>query len=168
MSSSCVGDSLFGKDVFEFEGHHYHIIGGSFAALSWHQAAADVRTHCFNGKVGHLVHIGSEAEDAFITQQVATRPVASDVTHAWIGATDMCSEGEFEWVRGAHDGEVFYKVRTGADTGKILHWAPNEPNGIHDSEDCVLLYVGSGLISSFCSDEACSSTKEFFVVDYGL
>lgn len=157
---------LFGEDVIGNNGHHYQVVGGSYAQITWHQAYADAQQRCYNGVPGHLAHIGSDEENQFLADLALTRATLAGIaTHGWIGATDMRSEGQFGWAGGAHDGELFWSTR-GLIDGEYANWAPGEPNGENGAEDCVMMYSGTGELDGYWSDEACYSLKEFFIVEY--
>jgi hypothetical protein len=88
-----------------FNGHQYYTSNNS---MSWQQA----RIACQNAG-GHLVTIGSEAENNFIAQ--------SSGTYRWIGITDENTEGQWAWVTNE---PVTY-----------TRWASGEPNNANGNED---------------------------------
>ncbi|MBU1243990.1 VCBS repeat-containing protein [Myxococcota bacterium] len=79
---------------------------------------------------GRLVIIGSEAENAFL--------VAHMVGSAFIGMSDLETEGTFLWIDGT--------------TPTWTPWAEGEPNDSGGIEDCGGLYADSGLWNDFDCD----------------
>jgi hypothetical protein len=171
------GTQLYGEDVYEgpdgCEGsacHHYQVIGGSWAAITWHQAHADAQTRCYEGVQGHLVYVDSIEENEWLESKVKANPSYQSPSHAWLGATDLRSEGEFEWIGGKHSGEVFFTTADGGATleGKFSNWASGEPNDAAAKEDCVLMDVGIGSLSGLWNDDPCYKPREYFIVEFDV
>ena len=56
------GDLTWGDEVFQFDDHHYQIIGSKDASVSWREAAMDANSRCYGGQPGYLANIDSEGE----------------------------------------------------------------------------------------------------------
>ena len=52
----------WGDEVFQFDDHHYQIIGSKDASVSWREAAMDANSRCYGGQPGYLANIDSEGE----------------------------------------------------------------------------------------------------------
>lgn len=48
--------------MFQFDDHHYQIIGSKDASVSWREAAMDANSRCYGGQPGYLANIDSEGE----------------------------------------------------------------------------------------------------------
>ena len=167
-----VGPDGCDDDVTATDGcHHYQIIGGSWAAITWHQAHADAQTRCFEGVQGHLVSIESGLENDWLEAKVMENPSYAAPSHAWLGATDLRSEGEFEWVGGKHSSDVFWVKADGSRAaleGFYSNWAPGEPNDAAAKEDCVVMDVGTGSLSAHWNDEPCYKPRQYFIVEFDV
>ena len=103
-----MGEALYGDPVYEYNGHHYQIVGGNWAQITWRQAEMDAWGRCFGGVPGYLATVDDAAENAFYWEDA--RPPGLRVGNAgWIGANDMTNEGTFEWLDGFKGGTVFYR-----------------------------------------------------------
>lgn len=173
-------NQVFGEEVLEFSEvdaggrtvtHHYQVIGGHWAELTWHQAHGDVSRRCYEGVEGHLAHIGSAAENLFLLTALKDEADFYTGNSAWFGATDLENEGTFEWIGGSRNGEVFY-TEDGAVDGVYTNWHEGEPGDSFGKEDCVLMYGGGDGHDYDTHDEGtwndspCYRQKEFFFVEY--
>ena len=84
----------------EYNNSKYYCSDGS--NFDWWAASSSATS---NG--GHLAVINSQGENDFVKNAIVT-------SHAWIGFTDVGSEGNFEWVNG--------------DAVNYIRWASGEPN----------------------------------------
>ena len=103
----------------EFESHAYYV---SDELATWLEA----RDMC-TAAGGHLVCIGSAAENDFITALLP--PYVGENTHVWIGFNDIDEEGNWVWVNGE---PVVY-----------TNWNAGEPNNIV-WEDYGMIYAIPG------------------------
>ena len=148
------------------------MIGGHWAALTWHQARLDAGRRCYNGVEGHLAYIGSQAENDFLLDALKSDESFQSGNSAWIGATDLKAEGTFEWMGGFRDGDIFFRVGEGAVNGAYSNWHPGEPGDSFGKEDCVLMYAGGDghdyaeHDEGTWNDSPCYRQKEFFFVEY--
>lgn len=106
-------------------GHYYEFVSGSY---TWSEAKAAAETRSYQGLVGYLATITSQAENDFIASNF-------DIIHwgGWIGASDAETEQVWKWVTGPEAGTVFW------DNGTVFgyhNFSPGEPNNsIHSNED---------------------------------
>ncbi len=91
-----------------FNGSHYYC---SQTGLDWTSAQQNAIN---NG--GHLAVINSQAENDFIKNII---PLSS----AWIGLSDLASEGNFQWVNG--------------DPLTYTNWYPGQPNNFNNGQHTV-------------------------------
>ncbi|KAL8593616.1 hypothetical protein ACOMHN_050553 [Nucella lapillus] len=89
---------------------------------------------------GNLVRIGSSIENAFIYRLLSHHKVK----RAWIGLSDLGSEGHFRW--------IFSHGKA-----RFLAFHPKEPNNLGGSENCVEVVDGRGW-----NDQPCTSLFYFF------
>mmetsp|Transcript_18620 Transcript_18620/g.57252 ORF Transcript_18620/g.57252 Transcript_18620/m.57252 type:complete len:277 (+) Transcript_18620:108-938(+) len=151
-----LGTALYGDDASEFAGHHYQLVGGDWAAITFRDAEYDAWGRCYGGRAGHLASIHSVAENEFIRSLLVNAPGYVYGDTAWIGGSDMAHEGTFVWLS---DNRVFYKV--GEDVDAYSNFAVNEPNNAFGSEDCVSMsHYGDW------NDDSCYRTLPFFVVEF--
>ncbi len=81
------------KPVFnQANGHFYEHIADD--SISWTDAKGIAESSTFSGLNGHLVTITSQSENDFIAELVP------DDSHAWVGLSDVDSEGDYTWVTG--------------------------------------------------------------------
>ncbi len=93
-------------------GHYYQLV--SNLGISWVDAKRTAEAFVFEDITGHLVTITSESENDFVAGLVP------DDSHAWIGLTDVNSEGEYFWVTGE---SVVY-----------FNWSPSQPDNYNDED----------------------------------
>ncbi|KAL2097667.1 hypothetical protein ACEWY4_006874 [Coilia grayii] len=106
-----------------FSSHLYYV---SAVNKSWHDARQDCRT-----RGADLVIINSQEEQEF---------VSSINKEAWIGLSDINTEGEWRWVDGS---PLITKF-----------WAKDQPNSYKGEQDCVKLWLTPPLEN--WNDEKCS------------
>jgi len=133
LTASFTAPELFG-------GHAYIPVD---TAMSWQQA----RDHA-TGLGGHLVVIGGQAENDFVTEMMSARSHA----HCWIGYTDEHEEGRYRWVDGSRS--------------SFAAWSTSEPNNANSGEHYAHLYTTGGLVGMWNDSMA---TMAFpFVVELDL
>jgi len=93
-----------------FGGHHYYC---STQTASWENA----KTTCENNG-GNLAVINDQDENTFLASLLTTQS-------AWIGLSDIDTEGNFEWVNG--------------DNLNFTNWYPGQPNNYNNNQDYVEL-----------------------------
>jgi hypothetical protein len=87
----------------------------------------------------HLIVVSDDVENAWLAT-VAARAVTNDSsTHqiVWLGASDSGSEGSFDWVTGG--------------AAPASYWSTDEPNSLHDDEDCVEARTSGGWNDDRCN-----------------
>ncbi|MGB9365809.1 MAG: FG-GAP-like repeat-containing protein [Xanthobacteraceae bacterium] len=95
-------------------GHSYRYISFNGAAFTWDQAAAMA-----TAMGGYLATIGSDSENAFITNNVISGHLTPGFSGALFGAADAGHEGLWTWATGPEAGAAL----------QYTNWAPGEPNG---------------------------------------
>jgi len=154
-----VGQALYGDEVFAYNGHHYQIIGGNWAKLTWKQVEMDAWSRCYGGVPGYLATVDDAAENAFLLNKMTSHQGYAHGDQGWIGANDMQSEGTFAWLDGFMGGTEFYK--DGAPLpGKYSNFKEGEPNE-NGEEDCVVMDA-----EGTWNDDSCYKQKQFFFVEY--
>ncbi|KAJ8605374.1 hypothetical protein CTAYLR_002379 [Chrysophaeum taylorii] len=148
---------LYGDDVISFEGHHYQVIGGNWAKITWRTAEQDAWSRCYDGAPGYLATIESEEENAYLQSQLVYHHGYQVEDQAWIGATDMTTEGSFEWVDAWGVGDTFYGPGV---TGHYENFQQGEPNE-NGSEDCVAFNQYGRW-----NDVNCYKQLQFFFVEF--
>ncbi|XP_063079999.1 CD209 antigen-like protein C [Engraulis encrasicolus] len=99
---------------------------------------ADSKQHCMD-LGAHLVIIDSQEEQEFILERIKTR--------AWIGLSDLETEGVWKWV-------------DGNNLGKPRFWMQGEPNDQDGGEDCVEIIASQKPLASW-KDHVCGITKNY-------
>ncbi|PVD28451.1 hypothetical protein C0Q70_11039 [Pomacea canaliculata] len=109
----------------------------------------EAKLHC-EADGAHLVHLKSRDIDLppFISLMAANgrQKSGSYYDGLWIGATDILTEGNFQWSDGT-------ELSTDSDL-----WGNGEPNDKHDDEDCVHVLYWSFTV---LNDANCSSEYDF-------
>jgi hypothetical protein len=113
-----------------FGGHYYLMPAQS---LAW----ADARDYC-QSIGGHLVTIGSDAENTFVDNTFVQFVI-------WIGFTDQVQEGSFKWVTGE---PITY-----------TNWFPGEPNNSGGNENFADMYNAAN--SGHWNDENGTALRPF-------
>ncbi|XP_063080003.1 C-type lectin domain family 4 member E-like [Engraulis encrasicolus] len=98
---------------------------------------ADSQQHCVD-LGGHLVIIDSQEEQEFIHAQGK---------RAWIGLSDLETEGVWKWV-------------DGNNLGKPRFWMQGEPNDQSGGEDCVEIIDSQKPLTSW-NDNVCGFTRDY-------
>ncbi|MEM6471421.1 MAG: LamG-like jellyroll fold domain-containing protein, partial [Planctomycetota bacterium] len=93
---------------------------------TWTSAASNATTNTLSGVAGQLVRIDNANENAIVTALAAD--FGFDV---WIGATDNTTEGDWYWVEGGSEDDLFWR---GDDDGyspdqQYANWTSGEPSG---------------------------------------
>jgi len=151
-----IGTALYGDDVYTYNGHHYQVIGGDWAQMTWRDAEYDSWGRCFNGQPGYLATIGSADENDYLRQKLISHHGFQTSDSAWIGGTDMFNEGTFLWIDGYASATIFY----GPGASMWNNFAPGEPNE-NGSEDCV-----SFNREGYWNDDNCYKALAFFFVEF--
>jgi hypothetical protein len=114
--------------------------GGCYFADNAERSWSAARTSCQSRGVGwDLVVIADAEENAFVLSITGYE--------AWIGATDVVSEGSWLWVKEA---EPFFETDADADGPRFTNWSGGEPNDYDDS-DCLRILT-TGLWADFPCD----------------
>lgn len=151
-----LGTALYGDDAQLFEGHHYQIVGGDWAYITFREAESDAWSRCYGGVPGHLASIESAGENEFLRNLLIDAAGYAYGDTAWIGGSDMAHEGTFVWL---YNNQVFYKV--GQQLDAYSNFALNEPNNAFGAEDCVSLsHYGDW------NDDSCYRQLPFFFVEF--
>lgn len=153
--------ALYGDDVFEFDGHHYQIVGGDWAKMTWRGAEQDAWGRCYNRKPGYLASIDSQEENDFLTNKMVAHGGYKYGDEAWIGGTDMASEGAFTWIDGYMGAKVFWQYGAPV-SGMYTSFKENEPNE-NGEEDC-LASDGNG----HWNDQSCYKQLQYFFVEFDV
>lgn len=106
-----------------FEGNEYefYLLGKEFAEASAH---AKSLTKC--GKKGHLVSIGSAAEELYVEQLLLSSEYSGST---WIGLQGVKRRGKYVWVTG--------------EKATYTNWGEGMPT-VPGNNDCVILDPGMG------------------------
>ena len=107
--------------------------------LTWGAALTNAQSTLMNGVAGHLAVITSAGENAFVAG-------LSSSGDRWIGGSDSAVEGEWRWVGGPDDGNMFWLGASGgsAQNGYYENWNGGEPNDYGSGEDAVEMNNGGG------------------------
>ena len=139
LASSAHADPVQWKVEDGGNGHYYDLVFED-QPLSWTQARDAAAASMFLGSTGHLATITSAAENAFVRDTFAGQLKVQkfrtaddkDGDFAWIGLTDVASEGVYEWVTG----EAF----------AFADWGPFEPNNLGDQDYILVRVLDDGRI----------------------
>jgi len=108
--------------------HFYRYV--SSPNITWVNARSSAKVQTFNGATGYLVNIMSEDENDFVANHINAQNI-------WIGASDLATEGNWNWMDGPEAGINFWQgtARGSSPSGTswFSHWAINQPdnsNGI--------------------------------------
>ncbi len=116
--------------------------GGCYFADRAERTWSAARASCQSRGVGwDLVTINDADENAFVLSITGYE--------AWIGATDVVSEGVWSW---PDEAAPFFEADAGTDSGRFTNWSAGEPNDYDDS-DCLRILT-TGLWADFpCNTE---------------
>ena len=124
LSISEVGSS---QDVYSFGGRYYEYVASTNISPTAAETAAEARS--FFGLSGYLANITSEAENEFVANE-------AQANNIWFGASDRDSEGNWSWLGGPEEGEIFFKVGDpGYNADYFSSWASGEPNNSFGPDD---------------------------------
>jgi len=140
---------------FPDNGHVYQYVGST---LTWNVADTTAQTLTAYGAKGYLVTITSANENNFVKARLSG--------DAWIGASDVTTEGDWKWVTGPEAGTSFWSGTGGGHTvnSQYASWATGEPNDSDSNEDCGEEYVSSGA----WNDLPCTGTTvSGYVAEFG-
>lgn len=152
-----------------FDGRYYVArTGGAYVGVSWSDASAAAKASTYLGVSGYLVTITSQAEQDFVSSRI---PNASNI---WIGATDVASEGAWEWAADGGSPEAGKQFWQGAANGTRFtgdglnydNWcAGSEPNNAASSEH----YAVTNWNNSPCWNDLPNSFGQVqgYVIEYG-
>lgn len=131
----------------------------SDTGLTWAEAANVAEATSLGGYAGHLAAITSAEVNDFVNQRTTGG--------VWIGGSDASNEGEWKWVGGAHDGEVFWNgdASGSAPSGMYAHWIGTMPDNYNGNENC--LETGHSDTTPTWNDQVCSDPHNDYVVEYG-
>ena len=88
-----MGEALYGDPVYEYNGHHYQIVGGNWAQITWRQAEMDAWGRCFGGVPGSLATVEDAAVNALVLGKMLAHQGFASGNAGWIGANDMTTRG---------------------------------------------------------------------------
>ncbi|XP_063080001.1 C-type lectin domain family 4 member E-like [Engraulis encrasicolus] len=128
------GKDKFTSDWKSFGSSRYYI---SSDERNW----ADSKQHCMD-LGGDLVIIDSQEEQEFINTQI--KSIYAE-TRAWIGLSDLETEGVWKWV-------------DGKPLSKFGFWMQDEPNDDKGAEDCVETLYQYNPLKTW-NDAICSMDK---------
>ena len=120
-------------------GHYYDTI--ITEEISWTDANNAAESSMFRGVNGTLVTITSQSENDFVDGLI------SNDFHAWIGLSYVTSQGGYKWVTG--------------ESLNYTHWAPNEPNSIHNKE-----YDGVTISNNNWYTNNHSTLNSVYIIEY--
>ena len=123
-------------------------------ALDYSSAKTAAESATLNGVAGHLVAIGSAAENTFVQSLLAGND-------AWLGASDAGGEGVWRWFGGSDDGGNFSSGST-AINNYYANWAASNPNGGTAENYAVMNTNGTW------SDVTAGSTHRYIIEWEGL
>ena len=98
--------------------HYYEYIS---TPATWQDAFNNANGSTYLGLQGYLATITSAAEDSFASGSVAGGQLA------WLGGSDVQTEGLFRWVNGPENGQAF----------TYTNWSGGEPNNFFIGESYV-------------------------------
>lgn len=153
--------ALYGDDVFEFDGHHYQIVGGDWVQMTWRASEQDAWGRCYGGAPGYLATVDSAEENLFLLQKMQNHHGYRIGNEAWIGATDMANEGEFAWLDGYMGATVFWQYG-GPVKGLYSNFKTGEPDE-NGEEDCVCVDGNGGW-----NDNSCYKRLQYFFVEFDV
>lgn len=154
-------------------GHFYELFRTS---VSWTDARDAAAAMAFMGDTGYLATITSLEENNFLVSTFdlsSTAGVDPNNAFAWIGASDMDSEGDWRWVVGPEAGIQFYDKATDLPTSpfNFAPWGILEPNNAGGIEDFAavnlgLTQTGSGTLRGEWGDTAGNVVG--YIVEYSV
>lgn len=161
MRCQKLGTSLYGDDVFHFGGHHYQVVGGHWAKMSWKAAEMDAWSRCFKGKAGKLAMVNSKEENELLMARMRSHHGFQSTDAAWLGGADLEEEGTWQWIgeSGSLNGDKFYKNGS-PSKGQYNNWRANEPNN-NGNEDCLKMDPDGQW-----TDDNCYKQQQYFFVEF--
>lgn len=161
-------DLTYGDEIKTYNGHSYQIAGGGTThPQTWFQALSIASMRCLKKKNGYLAMIDNAAENTYISNLLSETMGYSIGSWAWIGAVNLRSGGELEWLAGnpSSDGQVIYEKETMRTTNFFSNFCEGEPGGPWRHENCVKTQFN--VSNTHCwSDVSCYTTAPFFVIEY--
>lgn len=140
----------------------HHLYRPVSEMVTWQSAKEAAEASTFNWASGYL---------ATITSQDEQDAVASLKTGGWLGASDLDSEGAWEWVGGPEAGQNFWNGGEGGtlSDGFYANWAGGMPDNYTGSnpagENCLEIYGGS---QSVWNDQNCDGfIVGSYIIEYG-
>lgn len=145
-----------GEVFFEDNGHLYKYISDT---TTWGQAQTRAQALTLYGATGYLTTITSANENSFVSARL--------LGAGWMGASDVSSEGVWQWVAGPENGTQFWSGASGGSTvsGRYANWNSGEPNDSSGNEDCAQFLAGG---TGKWNDLPCSGTTlAGYVAEFG-
>lgn len=118
------------------DGHYYELVGSADPSQewSWQESNTMAQGMSYIGMPGHLVTIGSAAEEQFITDTF----YANYTLPMWIGLTDDPAYGGYDAI-GTPDPQVDGWVWVTGEPVAYTDWSPNEPANVQANSDYVAI-----------------------------
>lgn len=107
-----------GVVYFNETGNFYKYVN---ASVDYSTAESAAQASLLSGVAGHMISIGSAAENAYLQTLFSSGSV-------WLGASDGGGEGVWRWFGGSDDGAHFSDGGTAAN-GFYTNWAASNPDG---------------------------------------
>jgi gliding motility-associated-like protein len=145
-------------------GHFYEFVND--VGITWQNAKTAAEARSYYGLQGYLATITS-AEEAQLTGEQATGT-------GWIGASDATVEGDWRWVTGPENGQLFWRglANGSAVNGMFSYWNTGEPNQTGDEDYAHITAPSIGIKGSWNDLSNTGATSgdyqpKGYIVEYG-
>lgn len=123
--------------LFAANGHFYEFIAAG-SISTWEEARDAAATRTYEGRQGYLATVTSAEEQAFVQGLL-------NGNNAWLGGTDVATEGQWNWVTGPEADATFWN--NGTVSGQFNNWNSGvEPNG--GTNENYVAMIGNSNLSS--------------------